>query len=1244
MKKAASRYPVTLRGKGVFWCLPFVLRMMLPVCLLGVCVPVSWAGKAPVNRPPPTSMPLDEAISRIAAIQLKIDSLSAVRSRLRQDSATATADLSTRAQTISKRLAEINAVASQKKSSYSGMRSRYDKAVQDSAAIVAKSKEQMDRVLNEIARLDAMIVTVSNDLGALSGRRGESGKTGSDDDRASANLLAPGVQSDSLIRARQSDMMNLSARRSKLRQDSIDLETRRLNDRNRFRSQMFPLDSLSSLCDAAIRQTEQKMAGDQADRNRKIAQMKEQYSLMARQKQEFADRISRNNTDVQTSSTERQKLSQSAGATQQRYEQLRAPYDKALNAAMSEIQRCTRDKPLLEKLRKKLRLDSAIARTRDGLDKAIQISAANKKGGKKLVEQRESELDSLLAELDFVVRQTQGLRQIEAQIRGVTIHQKAAFTDSALANIDKKTAAAATKLDKARRELSAFDGKNPPVRNPAVQRIAQLDTIISMKKKESIRMTDGIDSLNMVLQDIQNSINRYSSAQAGSPEANNLIKEKKAEKVSLADKRSRIQRDSAQNDAAAANAMNRLNKDAAVLAEQSTRLQGEINRLTAERDKTKQSLAALLDKNREAKNAADAEKRKIESMYSSKEEKLNNLSAQSDKLRRDSVAVLTQLGQQINSLTPSPASLLGTLSAYSREIEGFQAQSDSLKRLMQEGQGRTNDETRKISQQIASVTNAIEDLKRAATGLNEQKKAALARLESDRRFYDSLVTTAERERDDMSSQRNKVRQDSITAEANISRAMQKVSSILKEHDITITLRQRDVNDATAGLKRVREDSVKVAERIASPPRTGGPSIQSLDSIMSIRAKELNDLQARRDKAVLDSVKEWEHLATLLSAAHNEIAKRSIALEQRKNELSLSMSVKGDSRTIDPLVRSYRDALAASTAEIQSQNDVIKRKKNDITRLRAVRDALTSATEDDGTGGSNSRLDRDKLYYDSLLSIAGQELAAIIARRDIARQDSASAQVGLKQSAQTPSPVPERGAVNMQKDVTTATAEYQRAIDDSIQISGAIPNTMQPYNQSIRTIDALITVKGKELSNLQEQLDRAGSDGSKTSKQNAGLLAAAHSEIVKWKDALEQKKNELAQATAARSTAQNEADPSMKNYQQTLEAAKLQINVHNELIGKKKDEIFRLQNVRDAINARIKQPQPAPGGESRTAVLAPKDNAQKISEDIYVMVGEGRVDDAADVFSKQHALLRANLDQESFTALKMTITEMGGKIR
>ena len=528
--------------------------------------------------------------------------------------------------------------------------------------------------------------------------------------------------------------------------------------------------------------------------------------------------------------------------------------------------------------------------------------------------------------------------------------------------------------------------------------------------------------------------------------------------------------------------------------------------------------------------------------------------------------------------------------------------------------------------------------------LTTRKKEAFTRLEGDKRYYDSLIGIAEHERDGMTAQRDRVRQDSIAAENNIRKSSQKVMSAIKEQDNVIAAKQKEVADASADLNRSRDDSGKVAESIALVAAPGGQSVGSIDSLISVRTKEITVLQDRRDKAVQDSIQESKRLSDLLAAAHNEIVKRSMALDQRNNEFSLSASVKNEPAGVDPLQRSYKDALTTATTEIQTQNEIIRKKKSDMTRLRAVRDALTSATDTQNTDPS-SRLDTDKRYYDSLLSIASQELTAIIARRDIARQDSASADNNLRASLQKAAPAPaERdNSAGLQKEIADATAELNHARDDSIKIASAIPNTLQPYGQAIRTIDVLLGVKAKDLTGLQDQRQKAGQDGLKENKRNGELLGAAHAEIVKRSIALEQKRNELALATAAKNSTQNSTDPEQRNYKQALDAAILELHAQNELIDNKKNEISRLQNVRDAITAKIKARDKSAGasGSAARSVTSPRDSAQKCSEDIYVLVGENRIAEASARFAQLQPFLKANLDQETFQALKMTISEMGG---
>jgi chromosome segregation ATPase len=1190
-------------------------------------------------------MPLDEIISNINSLQYRLDSLNAVRTQMRQDSATAVADLVQRQSVQLKKAADLDDAIAKKKSMMAGVRSRYEKNQQDSAAIVAKSREQIANVHREIARLDATIAAMTAELSTLSGRREQVAVPAGADEHAINQLQSQVARYDSTIRALRSDFANFSTRRNKLRQDSLQADARISSERSRYHLQMYPFDSLSTLCDIAVRQAEQKQASDQAAKEQKIGQIKGNYSLITGQKKGFEERIARNNADINTLSAERQRLAQSAGAAQTRYEQLRGPYDKALTDAINDLQRLTRDRPLLKTLRQKLSVDSAIAKTRDALDKAIQLAAENKRGGKKLVEQRENELDSLQALQNQIVSSTPGLRQKEAQIHGATISQKAALTDDAITAIEKKTAGATAQLDKARHELEAFDRKNPPVQNPSGQRIVQLDTMLAIKKKEVIQMTDWSDSLNMVLQEIQNTITSLTaSAHTGSPKIDSLIKAKKDEKVALAGRRAKVQRDSIQNDAAAMEVINRIRNDCASMAGQLVRTQGDIDRSTAERDKTMQSLAAAQEKNRQANAAALAEKKKNDNLVAAKQQDITNLSLQSEKLRQDSVSFVRQQEQQVKTLSPALGSLAGMLSDYGRDINVLQAQSDTLKRLAGTGQGRINDEAHRVSLQINSVSRSIEDAQNSIAELTTQKKEAFTRLEGDKRYYDSLIGIAEHERDGMIAQRDRVRQDSIAAENDMQKSLQKVMSAIKEQDNVIAAKQKEVADASADLNRSRDDSGKVAESIALVATPGGQSVGSIDSLISVRTKEITGLQDRRDKAVQDSIQESKRLSDLLAAAHNEIVKRSVAVDQRNNELSLSAAVKNEPAGVDPLQRSYKDALTTATTEIQTQNEIIRKKKSDMTRLRAVRDALTSATDTQNTDPS-SRLDTDKRYYDSLLSIAGQELTAIIARRDIARQDSASADNNLRASLQKAAPAPaERdNSAGLQKELADATAELNRARDDSIKIANAIPNTLQPYGQAIRTIDVLMGVKAKDLTGLQDQRQKAGQDGLKENKRNGELLAAAHAEIVKRSIALEQKRNELALATAAKNSMQNSTDPGQRNYKQALDAAVLELHAQNELIDNKKNEISRLQNVRDAITAKIKardKSAGAPGAAVRPAT-SPRDSAQKCSEDIYVLVGENRIAEASARFAQLQPFLRANLDQETFQALKMTISEMGG---
>jgi chromosome segregation ATPase len=1241
MQKAVYRRSLRFHGI-VAHTRSFSFFLFFSAFICGTAVP-AFSGKLPAVQP---RMSLDEATNRMAGLQKRADSLTAVRDQLRQDSVKASAESGQQTSALSKKLSEADDGIAKKKSVMAGIKTRYDKSLQDSIQIVAKAKEQIAGVQKEIARLDAAIITVSNDLAALTERREKTGTSrGGLDERAIAQQQSQTVHSDTVIRQRQADLSNLGARRDKLRQDSLAAETKRLGDRAALRQQLRQLDSQTVLCDAAIGQAEQKQAKERGEKEQKIARMKESYGLMARQKQGFDEKITRTNTDVSVYMSERQRLVQSAGAAQTKYEQLRAPLDKALADAETSVQRFTKDKPLLMTLRQKLRIDSAIAKTRDLLDKAIQMEAERKKGGKKLVERRESELDSLLLVQDMVVRSTPGLRQKEQQIHGATVSQKCALTDSALAGIDRKIALAQAQLDKAKQNIGDFDRKTPPVKNPAGQRIAQLDTMVTAKKKDVIQMTDWIDSLNMTMQELQTNITAGAAAlQTGPAKTDTTGQARKAEKTALAGKRVKLQRDSIQVETAAAETMLRIKNDAAALATQSAKTQNEIDRAAAEREKAKQSIAALLEKDKQLQNSTLAEKNKFDSLIAVKQQEVSAVSAQSDKLRQDSASLVKKLEQQVKNLSPAPGSLAATLSDASKELGALQTQSDSLRRLVSAGgQGRMSDNVRKIAQQLASVNASIDGVRNDMATLNAQKEEAFSVLNADKRYYDSLVGVADKELTAIVAKRDKARLDSSAAEYSIRQTSQKFSSALAQRDNLVATREKELADATAEYNRARDDSVKIVYKNMGSVQPGSQTLRSIDALLTVKEKELADLRTRLQKTGQDSIAESKRQADLLIAAHNEIKKRMADMEQRKAELELAMAVKNEpQKDGDVTLRNYRELLTAATAMINEQNKIINKKKNDIARLQSVRDAINSAAINAPKDDGMSRLEDDKRHYDSLINIAQKELAAAITQRDKSQEDSttlADNERKFSQKMDTRLAVHDSMVAGRQREVDDAAAECSRARDDSAKTAGQIAAALQPYRQTAKSIEVIITTKGKEVADLRARREKASQDGAQENKRQAGDLAAAHSDIVKQSAIVEQKKADLAAAVAAKTDAQKDTATALRPFRDALAAAYKELNNQNGSLEDKKADIARLQTVRDAISAKMKA-----GGKSAAAVISPAEIAQKRSEEIYTLIGENKIAAASKLFKQYQASLKANLDNDSYQAIKMTIEQMGGSTR
>jgi hypothetical protein len=237
--------------------------------------------------------------------------------------------------------------------------------------------------------------------------------------------------------------------------------------------------------------------------------------------------------------------------------------------------------------------------------------------------------------------------------------------------------------------------------------------------------------------------------------------------------------------------------------------------------------------------------------------------------------------------------------------------------------------------------------------------------------------------------------------------------------------------------------------------------------------------------------------------------------------------------------------------------------------------------------------------------------------------------------------------------------------------GKVSGTLQNLSQAIRSIDVLISAKEKEIADLKARRDKTKQDSVAEHKRLNESLAAAHNEIVKRGAVVTKKKTEAALAASDRKKTPADTAAYKQKAKLELAAAVGEIERQNALIERKKNDLARLQKERDEINAPartssrsegiiVTDTKPAPSTPTFSPSNAPSaavsqpaaevqaptpvEIAQLRSEELYTMLGENKVNEAAKRFRQLQGFLKSNLDDEAFQTLKMTIEQMGGSVR
>ena len=917
-------------------------RTISSVILLLLAGTILTADAARSSRQRPLS--LDDINNRLTSLQGSVDSLTQVLNKLKQDSSRLKQESMHISSSLGKRQAEIDEIIARKKRILSGIRSQYEKARQDSISVLTASRGQSAELHKEIVRLESSIITMSNELEVLSARRDQIDRPSSGTEaKAVLRLQAQIAKNDSTIKARQVMFSDLSGRRDRLRKDSVQEESGRSASRLRFHDQIVAVDKDIATVSSALATVEQKQSTARGDKKKKIAEIRAAIAALSARKRGYADQIRRAETNVKAFASEKQRFIQSAGAAQKKHAQLRAPKARALEDAEVVLKRALAEKERIKVLLKKLRLDSTISKSRDALDAAMRAEVTKKKGAKKLVEQRENELNEQLKALDALIQNNPGLRQTEAQFHAPTVSQKIGKVSDALVLADKPIAKATAARNAAKQALADFDKKSPPPPDPSGGRMARIDSALTVKKKAIIQMTEQIDSITMVTKEQQTMLGSLTKSLAGeTSRGDSLATAKKAQKTSLSAKKAKLVKDSIKNETANAGTINRIKKELSGINSKLIVVHNDITTFTAERDKAKESLITAREQARQAQTSKKIERQETDSLIAAKQQEITLVSMKCEKLRQDSLTLAKREAQRIQSLDPPPSKFGAQIAAAEKELAGLQVQSDSIKKETMSVLARPAEEGKKLSIKMAVIVRSIHTTQGEITAMKKAKDAAYERLKKDHGRYDSLITATKQNLASAVTKLDKARQDSANAEAALRQASQKLQADIRIQDTIINAQQREVNEATTEWTRARDDSVKISEKVSSTLQDLSRAVRSVNALISIKEKEIADLKAQRDKAKQDSIAEHKRLNKSLTAAHNEIVKRSAVVSQEKKKAALAASNRKKMQTDSLAYRQKaKQELTAAITEIERQTALIGKRKTEIARQEKERDEISA---------------------------------------------------------------------------------------------------------------------------------------------------------------------------------------------------------------------------------------------------------------------------------------------------------------
>jgi chromosome segregation ATPase len=443
-------------------------------------------------------------------------------------------------------------------SELSALESQSDQSSRDSVAIVSASAAQLIQIQSKMAQVDNLIASKKNEIAQVKSQRQNLGRdslqkvTAYNSERSllsdrvrQTELSSTGAQNELNVLTQrmtqlqqfsqqQSDPSQVSIQKEKSRYDSIAVAKQEMLNAMHLQLKQMESDSgaqavsiqsvqlkneqefqqvTGELAAADGRVQSAKGALDQA--KARLAEKKGAVNATVQQlisrKASLASQLTQSSGSIKGYEAELSRLRANAGAVQKKYEAGRAPIAAQLNEATTTLATREQQQKVWMVIRDKFTLDSTISATRNQLDELIQQAASGKRGAKKLIDPKETELNALLGKQDGYLHEP-GVKQMEAQLASLTMSQKRARIEQVLSNIANDISKQTTLKMQAQQALAQYDTNNPLSSDPSLKRMRQLDTLLAAEQAKKAALNSVIDSSDLQIKLCRDSITAIGAA------------------------------------------------------------------------------------------------------------------------------------------------------------------------------------------------------------------------------------------------------------------------------------------------------------------------------------------------------------------------------------------------------------------------------------------------------------------------------------------------------------------------------------------------------------------------------------------------------------------------------------------------------------------------------------------------------------------------------------------------------------